>query len=82
MATINEIRRERRKAYFEIRRQAKAIDTRVEALRRQINRIISRKTKVPEAADLEETYAKLQGVNQTMNEFVKLMQQTENIFGI
>jgi hypothetical protein len=61
--TINEIRRLRISLYREAKAKTKAIDTKVEALQRQIDRILSRKQKMPEMVDFMDTAKLLEEVD-------------------
>lgn len=54
MATLNQVIRERKKKFVLLRRMMRSIDTQVEKSQRLITRVLSRKSKVPEASDLLE----------------------------
>lgn len=57
--TINQLIRERRKTLNELKRKLKAVDTLQEAQERFLERVLSRKKKLPEAQDLKYLATKL-----------------------
>ncbi len=52
MASINVEARERRRIFVELKRQERFVDTAQEAIQRVISRVIERKRKIPELADI------------------------------
>lgn len=54
--TINELRRERRLALRDLRKQLRSLDTSVEKSQRFLNSLLQRQTKIPEAADLDKVW--------------------------
>lgn len=54
MATLNQIIRERKRIMLVLKRLLKACDTEVEKAERLIDRVLQRKSKVPEVSDLLE----------------------------
>ena len=53
MATLNEIIRQRRNYWRQVRRDLRELDTAIEKMQRKTAQILSRRNKVPETRDIE-----------------------------
>lgn len=67
--TINELARERRAVVSNLRRTLKGVDTQQEKLERYLNRLISRKRKIPELDDLAQISTMLANLLTVMDVF-------------
>jgi hypothetical protein len=53
MATINQLKRDRRRAFSNLRKSVRMVQTATNKLRRQVDSIMNRKEKIPEGSDLQ-----------------------------
>ncbi len=72
MATINQLRRERRGVFRRARRGLRSVDTAIEKTQRFVTAVLARKVKVPESADLLRL---LDDINEIYNALLPLVQQ-------
>jgi hypothetical protein len=79
-STINEVRRERHQALRTLKRYARGVDTGVEALQRLLERVLSRKLKIPESKDLVELEAIATAIDRRVMELLKAIADAAVIF--
>lgn len=70
MASLNVVIRERRSVVRELKKTMKLVDSQVELSERLISRILSRRLKVPELADLAKLGDYANSLNQALRVYV------------
>jgi hypothetical protein len=73
MASLNQIIRERKSVVQGLKKALRLIDTQVELSERLISRILSRRLKVPELADLGKLAGYASSLNQALRVYVALV---------
>lgn len=68
MATINQIKRQRRTGFQLAKRVLRELDTRIEMMQRLVQRILDRTEKVPEVSDLQRFSDMMQQLIRAANE--------------
>lgn len=82
MATINQLRQERRAYFQELKRQLRPVDSAVEKMQRLNERILGRTRDVPETADWEQMVEELESLLQVLTQLERLLRAGEAIFFI
>lgn len=80
MASINQIARERKKAFGVAKKHLKQVDTILEALERHINRVIARKIKIPEVQDTMDALGMAQLMDASVSTFMDMMADMSEFF--
>jgi hypothetical protein len=78
VSDINQVIRERKREFENLKRYLKAVDTEVEKIERMIEKILARKNKVPNSADYQRTIDLVVDCYIAWSDFV---QQVENVVG-
>jgi hypothetical protein len=78
MSDINQVIRERKREFENLKRYLKAVDTEVEKIERMIEKVLARKNKVPNSADYQRTIDLVVDCYIAWSDFV---QQVENVVG-
>lgn len=73
MASLNQVIRERKIVFRVLKRSLKQVDSELEKAERLINRVLSRKSKVPELADLESLANFAGTTNSLMRDFINVV---------
>lgn len=82
MATINQLRIERLAYYRELKRGLRGVDTQVEDMKRQVDRILSRRRNVPEVADFQTSTRNLKQILDALVQLEKILETGRAIFQI
>lgn len=80
--SINEIARERRKGLREIKASLRQVDSAVERTERLLNRLISRKTKIPTTLDFTRVSGHAVDINKTTQDLMRTLARVHPIWQI
>ena len=80
MASINTMRRERRRAFQNLKQAMRKVDVSQEKVERLINRVLARKLNVPETKDVARVLSLSNGSIGLFRDFVGLCEQIEKDF--
>lgn len=78
--TINQLLRERRKAFQVIKRGLRKLDTQVEVMQRKVELVLKRRMKVPEETDLAELLNAAAKTDVALDQVIKLLEDITRIF--
>ena len=82
MATINQLRIERRAYFQELKRSARSVDSGVEKLQRLVDRVLDRRRDVPESLDWEKAVQELNNLLDLLVALEKIVESGRAIFSI
>ncbi len=74
MATLNQVIQERKRKFGVLKRTLKVADTEIEKAERLIERVLARKSKVPEVSDLLELVKMARTADSAIAGFLRLAQ--------
>jgi type II secretory pathway component PulJ len=80
MATLNELLRQRKGALKQLLSEMKTLDGRQELLQRDLRRLIMRKNKVPEVADLSRILSETTALDQAVTSFANKLKEVSRLF--
>jgi len=78
--TINQLKRERRNAYHLIKRATRKLDSKVELLQRQLNRVLNRKATIPDVKDIGDTNSFYNQANEALRGVDSAIDTAEKLF--
>ena len=81
-STINELIRQRKSVYRDLKRAMRIVDTYQEAAQRTINRVLARRRSIPDNNDYIELVGKCRETESAHNELLKLLEQYAGVFTI
>jgi len=79
-STINQLIRERKNVYRELKRAMRRLDSYQEEAERMINRVLARKRSVPDVEDYSELIQKVAEVGSAHNSLQHLLEQYSDVF--
>lgn len=82
MATINQLRIERRAYFAELKRALRPADSAVERLERRIQRVLDRTRDVPEEKDFNDVVQLFQDAIMAYGNFENTLEQGSGLFGV
>lgn len=82
MATINQLRIERRAYFAELKKAARTVDTDVEKVQRKINSVLARSRDVPEESDYQTVVDQLEMLLNSLVAMKNLLDSGRAIFSI
>ena len=80
MASLNEIRRARKKGFVRIRQGLRSVDTAVEAAQRFVQRKLNLKRSIIEAADMDRLLTILRAIDAALRAVIKIIEAIRGVF--
>lgn len=78
--SLNELRRERKKAFRQMRQKLRVVDTQVEKGERFLKRKLALKRNLIESSDVDEFLVILKAIDLALRALIKLIEALKNIF--
>lgn len=79
-STINELIRQRKSIFRDLKRSMRTVDTFQESAQRLINRVLSRRRSIPDYNDYIELVGKCRETESAHNDLLKLLEQYAEVF--